>query len=986
MEGAFKNVWPNGVPTTLWNFDLLRPEQRPLLPFMGIRLEWGFILAFVFGVCVIAFFARQRFRQRTFDPSSFDYRVLRELAPPQLRGPGPMRRAYAYYAGTLIAAYFAMTFFGGLILRAVGSIPMAGLQVEVDNAALRSEQWPLTLALALAGFAPLIRPLEIVETWLRQKAHQWVGIPVKIRDNTRSLLAKLESMVSARVSAEAARLPAWAERHIEATDLVRRVMVIHEELELLLKLIRDEKAWPAGSVREDLKRLEVEVIAEAEVALQDFSEILETDYDKAGHAREREKTEREDVSLGKHQRRLETKLTATIQQMERLRDEFAAIFTIYAERDKAYQNIRDRDFSAVMQRTFPDEKAPPGPDVGVLMLLFPVFLIYAAVTAAGLHSLLTAVDRTVLTVLVTAGLETLRIAAIFWLPLLAVFFWRHYLQSKDDWQPIRLARMSGQLMRRVLAVVVLAAFVALVGLSLLTLLWMAVIAENPAHFRELLFGGKQPAIAYFLSQAGAAAFFTLVVVCAADSVAANARNREVPTLLFGVISAVLVLAWMAAHLAYWSPVACSEDTVFLLDLVTSPAGCFRHYNATDLIVYVVIALLAAGVFVRPARSGGKDETVPTPSVVPGLTASGLAVIALMMVFGSSAFAQPVDAQAPEGRKVIVAGFRTDAEPFSYRLGVNGDGQFKGYMAQLCYKIFEGSDYTVVSVPVDARDRFDRLRISKDDRPYDPNLADDDQKVDIFCDPVTLRFSDPDTRANGIFSPIVFASGVTYLLRRTRQTGSDAYLAYVADTTASVVARWACQIDLFGVRRDGGKDQDCNAPAKKTLDCPGPDGTPPEGVEPGSGPKYRFCVMESHSELMKTFCRKSQSPLGYQFAYFGDREIVLSKLAAWTQQHGCPTSEIEKEHPYVTYEPYALLISKADPDLVQFVQRRVFEFFSHRSEALSLFTTYFPDMRMSPAVANLFLLNAVAEEKYFRFSPPEAEDATSPATGITANVE
>ncbi|MGO4841113.1 hypothetical protein AB4144_53555, partial [Rhizobiaceae sp. 2RAB30] len=72
-------------------------------------------------------------------------------------------------------------------------------------------------------------------------------------------------------------------------------------------------------------------------------------------------------------------------------------------------------------------------------------------------------------------------------------------------------------------------------------------------------------------------------------------------------------------------------------------------------------------------------------------------------------------------------------------------------------------------------------------------------------------------------------------------------------------------------------------------------------------------------------------------------------------------------------------------LVQFVQRRIFEFFSHRSEAISLFTTYFPDMQMSPTVANLFLLNAVAEEKYFRFSPPEAEDDPSPHTGAPANV-
>jgi hypothetical protein len=967
MEAAFEGVWPGGVPTTLWNYGLLQPEHQRVLPFMGIRPDWGFLLAFLFGACVIAFFARQRFRQRTFDPSSFDYRVLRELAPTQLRGPGPMRRAYAYYAGTLIAVYAAMTFFGGLILSTVGAIPMAGLQVEVSNAVLHSAQWPLTLALALAGFAPLIRPLEIIETWLRQKAHQWVGIPVKIKDHTRNLLRHLESIVSDDASAERQKLPSWVVAHIEETDSVTRVMVARKELELLVKLTRDEDGWPSVGVREEMKRLEGDEIAQAEIALQDFDEILATEFHALEAGREKKAGAPQNDALKKHQRRLEANLTKAIQRIEWIREEFGSIFTIYAERDTNYANIRDPQFRAVMRRAFPDDQAPPGPDHAILILLIPVFLIYVAATAVGLHSLLGGVNKVAVTVLATAALETLRIATIFWLPLLVVFFWRNHLKKRGDWQPIRLGELSGGVVRRLLTAMGLALVAALLGLGLLALLWMAIIADNPVRYRELLFSGSQPALTYFFSQAGAAALCAAVAVCAADR-AELARDQRYYLFPHGLICAFFVSAWMAAHLIYWSGFDCNPAYNWFVE-----GGCFRRYNLTDLIVCFVVAYFAAGVFARPARAvvrpmavGGAESGILSKSAVG-------AVVLLALIFPSGVFAQT--GQVFDRKKVIVAGFREDAEPFSYVLGTGKDRNYKGYIAQLCYKIFEGSDYSIVSVAVTADDRFRRLR-KKRFPAYDPQRPDEDQKIDILCDPITLRFSDPAARADGIFSPIVFASGVSYLLRRSRLPRSDTYLAFVANSTAPAVAKLACQIDLFGVGRNKETISDCDE--QKNAGCPG------NRVEQSSGePRYLFCIFRTHTELIEWFCQ-GDGDLGFQVAYFGDREIILSKLSTWTEQKGCPTSWIEQRYPYYTYEPYALLISKARPDLVQFVQRRIFEFFSHRSEAISLFTTYFPGVQMSPTVANLFLLNAVAEEKFFRFPPPaDKGDKQAPATNLTA---
>jgi hypothetical protein len=767
-------------------------------------------------------------------------------------------------------------------------------------------------------------------------------------------------MVSSTLSSEKARLPPWAAAHIEETDSVDRVIILHEELALLVRLSREEDVWPAESVREELRRLEVEQIAEAEIALQGFEEIITTDYSTIGAVVDRRAGVQADA-LKKHQRRLEAKLTVTTHNIDRLRNEFGSIFTVFAERDKNFEKIRDVDFRAVMKSTFPDDRTNAGPDLAVLLLLFPVFILYVAMIALGAHSLLTGVEKVALSIFVTALLETMRIAVIFWLPLLAVLLWQKHLESRGGWEQIRLP-LSVQAATKVLEAMSLAAVVALIGLGLLALLWMAIISENPGRFRELLFGGTQPALPYFLGQAGAAPLFVLAVLCARDNLKIGTEKRVVLPIIFGSISAALVSSWMVAHLLYWSVDPCDSSSSFSFT-------CFRHYNATDFIVYGLMALLAPSVFTHPTLPIRKPGEQPAATVPLKLLISSVAVaaVALGCLGTSAAFAQTDPksaAKGSDGKNVVVAGFRSDAEPFSYRLGPDDDRRFKGFIAELCYRIFEGSDYSVVSVAVDTNDRFDRLRKTPDDHPYDVNGAERDQKIDILCDPVTLRFSDPAGRADGIFSPIVFASGVSYLLRPTRASKSGAYLAYVANTTAALVAQRACEIDLLGVR-DSEQEQNCTAPSDPNVNCP--------RGEMAKKRMYQFCVMENHSKLIEWFCQK-EAP-NYQLAYFGDREVILAKLAAWTEQQGCSTSEIEVEHPYFTYEPYALLVSKADSDLVQFVQRRIFEFFSHRSEAISLFTTYFPGVRMSPTVANLFLLNGVAEERFFTFSSPEVKSDT-----------
>jgi hypothetical protein len=917
MDGSFADVWPEGQPTSLWNYDLLRPGDVRLLPMMGLRPEWPFLLAFLFGVALIAFFAWRRFRTRTFDPDALDARVIKELLPDQLRGKGPMRRAYAAYVAMMLVVYTALVFFGGLILRTVNSFDMVGLQVELNDTYLASPQWPVFLAFGIAGFTELIPPVRVVESWFRQKAHEFVGIPTRIKEHTRALLKNLEAAVA--TDAAAAPIPAWARAYIAESDSLERVLRTRERLELLMRLLREEDGWPRVEVRDDLRRLEAEEMNEAELALQDFEDAL--------HARSRDPRKRE------------ARLRHAIDTMKRLETDLGATLSVYGERDRAFARIADPGLRAVMERTFPPEEATRGPDRALGISLFLVFLAYFVLVAAGQHSLLTTTDRVLRTVFATAALETARVAALFWAPVLAVFFWR---SRAERWQPIRLAPPSVGAVEQALRVLGLATAVSLVGLGLVAVVQAALIAPNQLRFQEILLTGQSPILGYYLWQAGAGGINALLVALAVDD---SADPPTLPAWAYGALNLLLVSGWMVGHLALRS------------GLSLCPAGgwaCYRWYGVTDFLVYAALAWLGATAFARLQRRRPREWASPSP-----------AATAVVLVAGALAAAGPSRAQgtpaAEEDPTVVVAGFRNDVEPFSFRSRNPFERRFDGYIADLCYDIFEGSHYRLVPVAVSAQDRFGRLR-TRETAPHDPAMPEDAQPIDILCDPVTLRFSQPEDRAkNGIFSPIVFASGVSYMLRTTRVPRSHAYLVYVGNTTTVPVAELACEVDLLGIR-GGDPAVGCAAPAGSPGDCP-PAGDPPTGAS-----AYHFCVVDSHSAAIEIFCQVPKgNDLPYAIAYFGDREIILGKLNAWRDQgRWCPQN-IEKDQPYYTYEPYALLVTKARPALVQYVQRRVYEIFSHRSEALSHFTEHFPGVRMSPVLADLFLLNAVDEEKYYRSS-------------------
>ena len=242
----------------------------------------------------------------------------------------------------------------------------------------------------------------------------------------------------------------------------------------------------------------------------------------------------------------------------------------------------------------------------------------------------------------------------------------------------------------------------------------------------------------------------------------------------------------------------------------------------DFLIYPLVAYLACAVF-GASPKGASDHTRGAEGAPPRDSATaalaGFGVVTLVLVLSAlPAYSQNCSDTSdmgcrstgcPESCEVTI-GFRADAEPFSFLVKTDDRKQFQGYLADLCYALFNGSPYQITSEPVTVEDRFDRIR-----------GASAGSAVDMLCDPLTLRFSEQAQELRGLYSPIVFTSGVTYLLRKTGAPRRIAYLGYVKGSTAGKVAKKACQVDLFRIREpgEGPLSGECHLPEAGTLQQP-----------------------------------------------------------------------------------------------------------------------------------------------------------------------
>ncbi|WP_222035526.1 type 2 periplasmic-binding domain-containing protein [Rhizobium laguerreae] len=1069
--------WPADIPWSLWKYQGLSVSEQ--VPMMGVKFAPGFLYAFAFGCIFVAFFSWRRFRTRgkNIDSSS---EALREFEPTDLGGQHSLLRAYFIYAGAMLILYISLTFFGKLIFQATQMIPVAGISVDVAELKFDSPQWPLTLAFAFAGLADLLPPVRLAEEWLRNRAFRAAGIPVRLEQTTRSIIATLEEPSSRGTDGadkSAGSLSELLNRYrenwkaqIEDNDRARRLLEkrisryeellsLLSEIELLVVWAKTARgSWPGAEVSTRVRETESKFVAAADQLLNDFQRRLRESADPARHNTETSNA------------RYDEYLSHVIKQATAIRFELVSLLAIFLERDPDFpepptapspDHSRPIDALAdLLWQTDRPDAVGSGPEAGLLVLLIPVFILFSASAWQGVQELVSQYVETtnIAGILLTALLETLKIASLTWLPLLAAFSLRQYLWDTKDWagvHPWTGHRRSSRL-SQMMACLGLALAASLLGLTGVAMLRAFYIAQNADYFNALLFSGSIPFMLYYPTLA--VTVIPLVPICL---MAADARAYGKSALTYALVCASAVFLLSIAHGRFWDPAW--PDACLKMSTIAT-AECSRRSDTLSRLILTILVFLSTWVLGRPG-----------PSRIRLRVNYGRAGLVSSVVL-AAVFAMTTPAPARE----IRVGFRDDVEPFSYLVdGGDQEPRHIGYLADLCHKIFEGTHYKIQEQSVTEAERFKLVN---------GESVNDKAPIEVLCDAVTMRFSRSSLSANGddgdddddgkrdrnqksIYSPIVFASGVSYLDSPSRdpttQSG-DVAIGYVSATTAADVALKSCQVDHFKALAPTQRKAiyercrflDAAAAAKRRIQMFRRNETPRASVEKsivkaldnaeelagisiqptqdvfplpplpsedmaeklvetvkalcppiekdgeeqitvcptafqldnlakienavndpvcGSGAitaqkswrEYHFCPMESHQDLIKWFCTGKTA---LRHVYMGDRELILGKLESWIAKKTPCVVEQPSGAEYLTYEPYALLVNRSDPELVQFIQARVYQIFSHRATATALFASYFPKRTMSPALAYLFLLNAIDPEEGYLIPGDSRQEA------------
>ncbi|TPE53030.1 hypothetical protein [Amaricoccus solimangrovi] len=821
------DVWPDNVPTSLWTYQTLELKTVPEVPMMGLVFANGFLLAAGLGAVFLLIFARQRFmeQQRNGGPDE-NFLVLTEIEAQDLGGSSALRKAYMIYASVILIIYLGLTFFGKLIFSLTKQLPVAGIDVDLNQIRFDQPAWPLTVAFGLAGMGPLLPPVRIAEDWLRERAYRAVGIPTRIQKTARKIVAALDHASSEEPAERTGRKRkidrdawkknralrklladkrellrtrlsgTWMDAALGRADRRDEFIALHTQLESLVFWARGARgAWPGIEVSEAVRSLENRVLEETEVFLNEFERNL-----------------REARSGGSPP--VIPAFSPKLKQMRRLRGELAAILAVFVERDpiqiekdgavateRGASEIRDAALDGLLLASEPSP-VTAGPELALGLAILCLFPVYAVFVWRGWHPAFapaSSIDAPV-TILTSAALETLRLTLILWLPIMAAFSVRQYLIDEDRWiYDLGRGYDSTQVLREQTAAIMVGLVAAFIGLLALAPLWAFLQSINEARFRDLLLKGTVPFLLFYPSMLIISAPAVWSALAGAD---ARARRRWKRGMFLGLVGAGFVFAAQYLQLGLWYGFqACAAKGWFLFDF-WQQEGCFANYGGLDFVVYPLLTFLTTVFLGNPER---RTRRQLRRTAQASLRPASAATTALLLVLAPLAFsAMPALSQTtgtpavspapgrepPKEPMRVTLGFRTDAEPFSFKSDNNKDDsdgfRYSGFVADLCHRIFSGPGFIVTETAVTAEDRFERLRKHENDP----------DKIDVLCDPVTMRYSDPERV--GLYSPIVFASGVSYLRVLQRAAGARVQIAYVEGSTSDKVARRACDVDLFAI--------------------------------------------------------------------------------------------------------------------------------------------------------------------------------------------
>ena len=1082
MSESF-NVWPPDVTQSYAGAGFPLPDERPSVLLRNFDPTSEFFVAFLAGAAFVTFFSIAKFNHRSADlsdPVTKEYQILRQLTPWEMREGRLMLQAYALYVAVLLTIYFALTFYGRWIVEVVNAtLPTAGFSPDVGKFDMTSPNWPLFVALSMIGVLPVLKPIELVEVRLRRWTHRTVGIPLTIYENVGNLQNHIRKMLRGE-STEPGPIhgwdvPTWLRERSTDKVGVDYAFEARDQLERLVQWIKYGRGpWPSVVGARALENLIDGELNAAVVAIGDFDDIVTKDFAKAP----RRTGSKPQESLLTHQTRLERDWGVVSASVVKHRDELLALLAIAAEKGPEFGKIDDPELRKLMQDSIGDRTIQRGPVIALLMMLVPILIAYYAMVTAGYHppigdTALVGVSTDVLTALI----DTAKVACLFVIPTTVALNYRFLRKKVSKWHELKLVGTSQRMYIHAFVVAGIAAVVSFGMLALLSVTQAMILAEDSTRYHQILFEKRFPIFPINVGMVGIAVIQSLAVVYVVGVKERGGFFTLPKLILTGIVSATLVFVYQATHMYFWThevlPLfpsenpdahwlrSCSGQDMFLVDLLkTDPMNgqwkfCFLFYNTTSYIIYAALAFLSATVFLPDMKqfsdSGASEEDDSSPDGRPvPYVARRVALWAVTIIFaglvGAAAMAQGSNKPGPEQ---IVVGFRKSAEPFSYVEGLGKGQRYAGYLVDLCTEIFKAPvgdpEYEMVITEVTAQDRFVRLR-------RNPGAFDSPEKyeawraelggkpqVDLLCDPVTLRYSGENgtstyPRTDGVFSPIVYVTGVSYMVRSTATGKGKPQIGFVGGTTAEVVVRQACERDAFRRVRKGkvtlettrcsgenslsdeisllmklwhfnkektGLDESggvmCGSQfnegiyntwadwalragqgRKESPDTEKSEPDPESLLASGNNKPlifespYDFCVADNHEALISWFCDGDPETPRY---YFGDKDLIVGKLAARKRDRR-PCDNVEQDDRFFSYEPYALLISSVNPDIIRFVQRRVYEIFSDRDRALGFFAVNFEGKQMSKPLANLFLLNAVEDKADFASHPHSNVDVAA----------
>lgn len=990
------SFWPSSVPRTLWQLNLLAPDVRPNFPLVGVDVTLEFVAAFVLGALLICVFAWKRFAEPVYNVRDEAFSDLKDLTIWSLRDGYSLRRAYMIYCLALVFVYANLAFFGRIVVQLPNQLQVAGLQLDAGTVAFDSWQWPLFLALGIAGFAPLVNPLVPVESWLRRFSHEVVGIPTRLQEKCLRLKTLLDG--DASLPSNVTNPPTWWERHLGPK--LAGTLALRFNLGAVVAWSNAEHLeWSDPEIRRKLNAYERSARDDAELILAEFDYLTKRDPN----------LERD---LGVHPERLkdfEVRLLAAAEKMERVRDRFAIVLAIYSENGAAFRSMPDCRLKTAIRKNFVTHEELPATGLPLYAFII-IFIAYLLAIWWQWHPLISNVPHSLSTATVSAVMETIKVFVLVWLPVIVVTTFSTVVFGPRT----RVISDGGSARNEVLWGTIPGAVgvfvVAVVGLALVSILFAALPTDSLERMRQSLLGtGIFPGILMSFLLLSPIAIFCFLFLNAVRQSEKEPNGWVALLLALGAVSSSLI--WMVIltnsifgrfpctrifsdgadiekAVVFWT-----QDVLLPIRFIEngfqieSYQACFSLYGGTNLIVIGFAAFFSTFGLMQTPKNRNYIEP-DTDMAKGGLPALGAAVLACLLSLPAAGFAQQNVLE--ESTKRVTLGFRTDVQPFSFIAGGMQDDDpesseaiklgrpYAGYVAELCYQIFSNSEYEVSQVAVTAQSRFQLMRR--------PGIDDADKadKIDVLCDATTLRLDDLNRTDAGVFSPIIFVSGVSYISRSVRRFGTDVELGFVNGTTARDVAEVACEEDILqiGVAEDAKCEEpkwtDCRLPVVSSLSTQKTSASAQRltlslAELDQETATYVMCGKDSHDELIEWFCSKNER----NKAYFGDREIILAKLADW-KALGRPCDGVRDPVQTFTYEPYALLISKHDPELISFVQQRVYELFSHRSGIEALFAKWFPRQKMSPALAWLYVLNGVMQEERLLSGPKDYRTAYSAA--------